>query len=951
MSDELALGTDCRATGTPTENLKCLRSLFLTNPQDDLAATRSAKGDRVDGTCEWVLTQHQYTSWLVEESPQLLWLSGAPGIGKTMISSFLIEELTSIAERSPQMTLAYYFCDDKHQKRRTATAILRGLLLQILRQRPVLFKHIQTCFDMSGHSLFTNFHALWRIFSAIVLDPEMGEVCCLIDALDECERDSRQLFLFEFTKLFHPQQSRRTLVKFIITSRRENDIMESLFAVSPAIRHLQIDSGKVNNDLYKFIDAKVDILSITKGYSLELKEKIKFALMEKAGGTFLFVSLILHDIRTTKATFQVQQKLRGLPSDLNKVYDRILAKIDADCQEIARLILCWVALAPRPLKVDELAMILSLGTGRWDKKSTPPKDLLYEFKDGFRCCEPFIYLDTGLDTINLVHQSAKDYLLSSYLQAKANLSQYHIVPDSTNLLMFRTCWKFLSFEEFRQGTMLFERGTSHQLHQKSFSEEFNDKHFFLRYAQPQWQKHALAAGPALATDSMFWNKELAELPTLRDALLLGAAAEGQYVIVQRLLENGAQMNSRDERRLTPLLLASRGGHEKVSKLLLEWLNAGINSPHLGAQIPLHAEAEAGYTTMVKLVSSQDDIGVNSQDWYGRTPLLYAAKNGHEGVMKLLLSQDDIAVNSQDKYGSTPLSYAAKNRHEGVMKLLLSQDDIAVNSQDKYGSTPLSYAAKNGHEGVVKLLLSQENIGANSQDEWGNTPLLYAAEAGHEGVVKLLLSQDDIGVDSQNWYGMTPLLYAAKNGHEGVVKLLLSQENIGANSQDEWGNTPLLYAAEAGREGVVKLLLSQEDIAVNPQDMYGKTPLSWAVGNKHEGVVTLLLSREDIAVNLRDNKGLTALVCAAAKGYERVVRLLLGRSDIDVNSRDNEGMTSLLWAATNWHEAVVKLLLSRSDIEVTSQDLEKRPWNRGYKYGEILKLPEEKMDESNEAAAQ
>ena len=708
-----------------------------------------------------------------------------------MISSFLVEELTSIAERSPQMTLAYYFCDDKHQKRRTATAILRGLLLQILRQRPVLFKHIQTCFDMSGHSLFTNFHALWRIFSAIVLDPEMGEVCCLIDALDECERDSRQLFLFEFTKLFHPQQSRRTLVKFIITSRRESDIMESLFAVSSAIRHLQIDSGKVNNDLYKFIDAKVDILSITKGYSLELKEKIKFALMEQAGGTFLFVSLVLHDIRTTKATFQVQQKLRGLPSDLNKVYDRILAKIDADCQEIAKLILCWVALAPRPLKVDELAMILSLGTGRWEEKSTPPKDLLYEFKDGFRCCEPFINLDTGRDTINFVHQSAKDYLLSSYLQAKANLSQYHIVPDSTNLLMFRTCWKFLSFEEFRQGTMLFERGTSHQLHQKSFSEEFNDKHFFLRYAQPQWQKHALAAGPALATDSMFWNKELAELPTLRDALLLGAAAEGQYVIVQRLLENGAQMNSRDECDLTPLLLASREGHEKVVKLLL----------------------------------SQDDIGVNSQDWNGITPLLYAAKNGHEGVVKLLLSQDDIAVNSQGKYGSTPLSYAAKNGHEGVVKLLLSQDDIGVNSKDWYGMTPLLYAAKNGHEGVVKLLLSQDDIGVNSKDWYGMTPLLYAAKNGHEGVVKLLLSQENIGANSQDEWGNTPLLYAAEAGREGVVKLLLSQDDIAVNSQGKFGQTPLSRAAENRREGVVKLLLSQEDIAVNPQDMYGKTPLS------------------------------------------------------------------------------------------------------------------------------
>lgn len=62
----------------------------LSNPLDDLAAIRSAKGERVAGTCEWILTQGRYTSLIVEDSPQLLWLSGGPGIGKTMTSSFLL---------------------------------------------------------------------------------------------------------------------------------------------------------------------------------------------------------------------------------------------------------------------------------------------------------------------------------------------------------------------------------------------------------------------------------------------------------------------------------------------------------------------------------------------------------------------------------------------------------------------------------------------------------------------------------------------------------------------------------------------------------------------------------------------------------------------------------------------------------------------------------------------
>ena len=224
------ISTDFNHIEISDENWNCLQSLFLSDPQDDLAAIRSAKGERVPGTCEWILTQDRYTAWLVEDGPRLLWLSGGPGIGKTMISSFLIEELARLAERSSQMTLIYYFCDDKDEKRKTATAVLRGLLLQILRQRPVLFKYIQPSFDMSRDTLFTNFHSLWRVFVSVVQDPEADVVYCLIDALDEYENKSRQLFLTSLTNVFGLQQDKTASVKFIVTSRRENDIEEELLS-------------------------------------------------------------------------------------------------------------------------------------------------------------------------------------------------------------------------------------------------------------------------------------------------------------------------------------------------------------------------------------------------------------------------------------------------------------------------------------------------------------------------------------------------------------------------------------------------------------------------------------------------------------------------------------------------------------------------------------------------
>ena len=631
------LWTDSADTGIRDENLTCLQSLFLSNPQDDLAAIRNGKGKRTAGTCEWILTQDRYTSWLIGGSSQLLWLSGAPGIGKTMISSFLVEEITRLAERSSQMMLAYYFCDDKDEKRRTATSILRGLLLQLLRQQPSLFKHIQSDFSMSRDSLFTNFDALWRIFCCILKDPGAGEVYCLIDALDECEKGSRRQFLTNFTELFRSQQSNKTAFKFIVTSRRENDIEKSLSAACPAIQNLQIDSGKVNDDLSKFIDVRVDELSATNEYNPAQKNMIKNALTEKAGGTFLYVSLVVQDLAEAETFSEVRQALQDLPSDLNNVYDRILGQIDAKRQKIAKSVLCWVAGARRPLKVDELAMARAVGTGERKENTMPQKDYVDELKDDFKCCKPLIYVDTDNSTVNLVHQSAKDYLLGTYLQGKRDLAQYHIITDSMNLLIFQTCWTYLSLEEFEQGTMIIARHHGNQLRHLQVGEKFLSDHCFLRYASQEWREHALAASRALITGYEFRKDILDRLPTLRDTWLHRVAAEGQEVIVQRLLENGAEVESKDGfDGLTPLWIAVANGQEAVVKLLL-----------------------------------QKGTEVESKDYIGRTLLWIAAMNGQEAVVKLLL-QNGAEVESKDVHGWTPLWVAAENGQEAVIKLLLQK---------------------------------------------------------------------------------------------------------------------------------------------------------------------------------------------------------------------------------------------------------------------------------------
>ena len=46
-------------------------------------------------SCEWFLEEPLYQSWKEEQKSSFLWLSGPQGCGKSVLASFLVEELSS----------------------------------------------------------------------------------------------------------------------------------------------------------------------------------------------------------------------------------------------------------------------------------------------------------------------------------------------------------------------------------------------------------------------------------------------------------------------------------------------------------------------------------------------------------------------------------------------------------------------------------------------------------------------------------------------------------------------------------------------------------------------------------------------------------------------------------------------------------------------------------------
>ncbi|CAB1341219.1 unnamed protein product, partial [Coregonus sp. 'balchen'] len=114
-----------------------------------------------------------------------------------------------------------------------------------------------------------------------------------------------------------------------------------------------------------------------------------------------------------------------------------------------------------------------------------------------------------------------------------------------------------------------------------------------------------------------------------------AAQYGRVNTCQRLLEtipDSRLLNEGDERGLTPLHLASGGGHTKVVDLLLRWTC-------------LHHAAAEGYTRTVKIVLATNIKLLDKLDEDGSTALHVAAREGHVAAVSLLLRRGaEISLN-------------------------------------------------------------------------------------------------------------------------------------------------------------------------------------------------------------------------------------------------------------------------------------------------------------------
>ncbi|KAH8598499.1 hypothetical protein B0O99DRAFT_495377, partial [Bisporella sp. PMI_857] len=152
--------------------------LAPSNTSTDLDNLRE---QRDSGSCYWLLEKSKYQQWLKSARSSVLWIYGIPGSGKSVLASFVIDD---IYRRLPSsVAVVYYFCNGRSTSKSASITILRSVLHQLQVLLPSASGIVEEACRESPYSV-AQFDELWEVFRKLVRAASV--VYCVVDGLDEC---------------------------------------------------------------------------------------------------------------------------------------------------------------------------------------------------------------------------------------------------------------------------------------------------------------------------------------------------------------------------------------------------------------------------------------------------------------------------------------------------------------------------------------------------------------------------------------------------------------------------------------------------------------------------------------------------------------------------------------------------------------------------------------------
>ena len=891
------------------EESKCLQALCTSTYEDH----KDRNPPRVPGTCLWFLKHQRYGDWLACDSSDLLWVTADPGCGKSVLSRSLIDhELQS----GPSRTTCYFFFKDIGEQR-SATNAISALLHQLCTQNHSVLQQIVRVYQSNGNQLTLSFSWLWKTFLAATSRSEAGEIVCILDALDECEKQDRLTLIESLNDFYTTRSGLAGRVKFLVTSRPYYEIEDRFDELVIRLTG-EDESEQIGKEINLVIKDRVPKIAARKRFDRKTQDALQERLLETKSRTYLWLYLALADIEEAFGITnpkKMRQFVDRIPKSVDEAYEAMLNR--SPQPEQARKLLHIVLAAVRPLGLHEVNLAFNLEEGQ---KSYDEVDLIPEMSLQSHIKNVCGLILTIQDShLYLLHQTAKEFLVTSLdpspvekpLVSNLGVWKHTMESSESNLILAKICITYLLFSIFESDPLRLEDD------EDPLYISYMEKHYFLSYAAKNWPTHFRLAKDThelsqswcnicntdsncfkswLNANHMRWSYDRNWYVEGADSFDV-ACLLGHDTIVKQLLRPDTNLEKYHATVEGTVLTraAKRGYHAVVATLISH--GASINTRGEAGETPLHSGVHSGNETVVNSLI-QAGASVDAKDWDAKTPLNRAASRNDEAVAKTLLC-NGASLDIIDYKGRTPLFSAIEGSSVNIVNMMLDRG-ASIDVRDCDGQTPLFSAIQGSSVDIVNMMLDK-GASTDVRDHEGLTPLSFAALRNYGQMVKLLLQK----VQHAGFSDLKSTNLEPDSEHmQELMANILSMEVSSPDIKVSQGMTLLHWAAGKGQDKRVQKLLEQ-GASVDQRDDHGNTALAEAVGYGHAEVVRVLLDNGAL-VNCRDDTGHTPLHWAAMSLEEEIIQMLLD-AGADPNAINHDGLKPLDGAEEHDFEAAVKLL--------------------------------------------
>jgi ankyrin repeat protein len=873
--------------------------LFITDPEVDREKTKSAKGKRVAKTCEWIIKHPKFLKWQEDDHGSLLWICGGPGKGKTMLSIYLTEWL-ELSNKDGRTNVLYFFCDHRDKTRNSDIAILRGLLVQLLRLQPSLSSYVSHRGDPNNRFI-TSRDALWLLLRAMLQDKHRHPTKCVIDGVDECNEDCLTWLCERITEDMPCQ--------FLIVSRKH-----IAFKCWPTIDLDSTEMMEIGSDIIHYIRDRTKSISELLGCTEAFRQWLNDQLLVRCGWSFLWLGFVIQALLRQKTCSDVKITLERFPSELKLLYDRILLDIKPDHRDTCATILKWAVHATAPVTLLEMADILNI-------KESRIMSVDQAVRDRVKWCEPLIRLQTSLDDddtkvwIVPIHFSLTEYLMEPLEGDEPVLQSFKFHFDEANFDLALTCFEYLKFKFAGKARWSYKDAALKQ------------KHPFMTYATRYFGVHASCA-QSLASRFLLEQFNSNGQSLIQAWWVSYSPMVFSDHVVQKYIE-AARKN-----KLQPAIhVAARFGMVQFAKDYLanagspEQVKSLVNEEDANGCTPLRFAIDCGYSGLVNLLLRNGAVADGSsvfwaacEDTYKLLRHIYATATDADladndtKVEHLTKKMDEHLAEVDDddhpnafwrRFNISPTP--ASESRESIVRMLL----LKVHKDIEYPNwlhKALSWNVMLGRETMVRILIDYvPNYTPGSGREYsllfcaitefksssvleliidrldidparivndhpivrlGDALLLCAFRYGHLAVICYLL-QRGARLDIPRYLGPGLLHLAAHTGHVDLLNLVL-QRGVNINKKHDHSSV-LHVASEAGQEKMVQQLIKL-GAHVNATNVLGETSLMLAAGQGHAKTVEAILGG-GASINIKSQRSRTALDMARAEGREQVVTIL------------------------------------------------------------------------------